>query len=850
MEEPNNSTFNCYPNCSYYYYFDENKTYHCTNVPACPVEYSKLIYGDRRCIKSCLEHKTNKYEYQDICYEKCPPDRSYNLNDTDYFCKITCPFEEPFEMVLEQICVSNCTIMERKDRLCRTNYRGNRSNDEVQDKVLANLQDDIIDTFDYHYVNENVSIILEEKNNTYEIITTNKKEDDSGTSDIILGKCETTLKNYYSIEPNEPLYILKLDAHREGMQNPKVIYIVYYPLNGYKLEQLDLTLCEGDGISLLFSANLTDDEDLYNKNSGYYNDVCYTYTSEDGTDMSLIDRQQEYADNNKSLCEEGCEFVKYHQDKEKAECSCNVKVTVPLVSEIKIDKDLLYKFVDIKKIMNFDVMKCYKLLLDTKGLIKNIGIYIFLPTLISFFVCLILFCKFEYDLLKKNVNEIVSAKETLKYLLENGKNLDDLNDNIKANHFQYDLDPLYMLKIKNMKLPKYLKDRNIQNKTNNKNEKIIKIKRKIKFKQLILRKDLHPYKSSNKELESKKETNENDNFKDKLSGININIQKENEIFPKINIDKISENEEKINSKNAPPSKQKRFIKNERNIQKQNNNQIRDISVRKNLMETSINQKDLEEKKNDDLDKIDHSNGNISNEEKENVKNILKYNNNELNSMDYKEALKHDHRSFFQFYFALLKAKHLLITIIETRDYNSRIIKIYLIFFNFASCYAINALFFDDDTMHKIYEDKGNYNILAQLPQIIYSTIISYFFDGLLNFLALSEDDIINLKQEKEMENISTKKNDVFRTLHIKFIIFFILSFLLLLLFWYYTTCFCAVYKNTQYHLLKDTLISFATSMGTPFAICFLPSIFRTIALKSKSKSHQFLYGLNKFIQFF
>ena len=86
----------------------------------------------------------------------------------------------------------------------------------------------------------------------------------------------------------------------------------------------------------------------------------------------------------------------------------------------------------------------------------------------------------------KNVNEIVSAKETLKYLLENGKNLDDLNDNIKANHFQYDLDPLYMLKIKNMKLPKYLKDKNIQNKTNNKNKKIIKIKRKIKFNRSVM----------------------------------------------------------------------------------------------------------------------------------------------------------------------------------------------------------------------------------------------------------------------------------------------------------------------------------------------------------------------------
>ena len=854
MDEPNNSTFNCYPNCSYYYYFDENKKYHCTTDPVCPEEYRKLIYNDRRCIKSCLEHKTNKYEYQNICYEKCPPDRSYNMNDTDYFCKITCPFERPFEMVKLQICVSNCTIMERKDKLCVTNYRGNRSNDEVQDKVLANLQEDIIDTFDYHYVNENVSIILEEIGNTYEILTTNKKEDESKTSDIIFGKCETTLKNFYSIDPNEPLYILKLDAYREGMQNPKVIYIVYYPLNEFKLEQLDLTLCEGDGISLLFSANLTDDEDLYNKNSGYYNDVCYTYTSDDGTDMSLLDRQQEYADNNKSLCEEGCEFVKYHADQEKAECSCNVKVNVPLVSEIKIDKDLLYNFVDIKKLMNFDVMKCYKLLLDTKGLIKNIGVYIFLPTLISFFICLILFFRMEYDLLKKNVNEIVEAKEIFKYLLETGKIDENLNNNIKVNYFHYDDDPVNLIKMKNMKLPKFLMDRNIINQTNinknNKNKIKIKIKRKIKSKQLVLRKDLVHFKKDIKEDEGNKGKNEIQNFSDKSSDINTNIQNENYVCKKINIDKTKESDKKRDSKNAPPLKDKRSIKNERNIITQRNEQIRDLSVRRNLMETGRNQNDLEEKKRNDLDMIHQNKSNISNEEKQKIKNILDYNHNELNSMDYIDALKYDHRSFFEFYFALLKSKHLLLTLIETRDYNSRIIKIYLIFFNFASCYAINALFFDDDTMHKIYEDKGNYNILAQLPQIIYSTIISSFFDGLLNFLALSEDDIINIKQEKEMENIGTKKDDVLRGLHIKFIIFFILSFLLLLLFWYYTTCFCAVYKNTQYHLLKDTLISFATSMGTPFIICFLPSIFRTVALKRKSKSHRFLYGLNKFIQFF
>jgi hypothetical protein len=132
--------------------------------------------------------------------------------------------------------------MERYYGLCRTNYKGNRSNDEVQDKVLANLEDDIIDTFDYRFLNENISIVLEEIDNTYEIVTTNKKESDPRTSDIQLGNCENTLKSYYEIPKEKPLYLLKLDAKREGMQNPKVEYLVFYPLyGGLKLEQLDLS---------------------------------------------------------------------------------------------------------------------------------------------------------------------------------------------------------------------------------------------------------------------------------------------------------------------------------------------------------------------------------------------------------------------------------------------------------------------------------------------------------------------------------------------------------------------------------------------------------------------------------
>ena len=61
---------------------------------------------------------------------------------------------------------------------------------------------------------------------------------------------------------------------------------------------------------------------------------------------------------------------------------------------------------------------------------------------------------------------------------------------------------------------------------------------------------------------------------------------------------------------------------------------------------------------------------------------------------------------------MLKSKHnFIFTFCYNEDYNPSIIKIDLFFIGLTMDYAVNALFFNDDTMHKIYEDKGKFNIL-------------------------------------------------------------------------------------------------------------------------------------------
>ena len=150
-------------------------------------------------------------------------------------------------------------------------------------------------------------------------------------------------------------------------------------------------------------------------------------------------------------------------------------------------------------------------------------------------------------------------------------------------------------------------------------------------------------------------------------------------------------------------------------------------------------------------------------------------------------------------------------------------------------------------MHKIYEDKGNYDLIYRIGQIIYSNIISISIEKLIKFLSLSENDILDLKN-RISKNLEIKYNKTIKCLKNKYIIFYNLSFFFLFIFWYYISCFCAVFINTQVILVKDTLICFGLSLVYPLLINLLPGTIRIPSLKSKSKNREILYKISKIIQ--
>ena len=766
-----NNYLNCYKNCTYYYYFDILGNYKCTINNSCPGEYNKLIIYNRECIKECELDEEYKYEFKNKCYSNCPRESKKSINN-NYYCEALCNEEKPFLIIETQECVEFCDINEIS-KSCLIRYIGEIYEESLQNILNENKEkimeikkaleikayDKILENFEKGFTSENFDI--SELENGNDVVTKaekmiitltttdNQKNDDKNdtSTKVDIGPCEDILRSIYNISLDKKLFMKKIDIVQEGMKIPKIEYDIYSKLNGTNLIKLNKSFCSNVKAELSIRIILTENIDKLNISSNYYNDICYTSTTGSGTDIILKDRKNEFINDNKAVCQDGCDFTKYDYNTFKATCSCDIKESPASFASMNINKEKLFEnFIDIKNIANINILKCYKILFSKKGIKGNIGFLIIIIIIILHFIFILFLYSKNLDTIKKMIKDIVFGITNW--------NL------IKADEI-----------VKNKK-PRKINTKKINIKNNDINH-IISNKAKIK--------------SGNKYINPPKKINR----RSKMIIIN-------KYFNYIN-----SNNSKYNFMN------KSIIQNSKN----------ELSQKQSIIQKTMK--------------------------------IMAYNDEELNQLSYELALKNDNRTYCQYYNSLIQTKHnLIFSFCYKNDYNSRIIKIDLFFINFILDFTLNALFFDDDTMHKIYEDKGKFDFLYQLPQILYSLIISSVLDTLLKLLALSEDYILDLKKDKSCKNLNRRYIYLYKKIKIILFSFCIISSIFLLLFWYYISMFCAIYKNTQIHLIKDTLISFGTSLLYPFVIYLLPGFFRIPALSNKNNKRECFYNLSKFLQMF
>ena len=710
----------------------------------------------------------------------------------------------------------------------------NLSNEEIK-YTYGELQSYLKETFN----GENT--IINTNNVKIQISKVDEQKNYQDLSNIDLGECEEKLKLKYCKSEEDSLIILKFDIVPENEKSTFVVYEIYDP---YTLSKIDLNECEESNVVMNIPIELDSEIEeiydllsksgynLFNDKNEFYNDICATYTTKNGTDILLYDRRMDIYQLtvNISLCQEGCEFSSYDLNTKKAKCICQKKTNINEInsldiSNLQFDKnEMLDRFKEVIDNSNFRVLKCYQLLLKFNLFIKNIGSIIMTILFILFLILLVIYKLLSSKKIHFFIKDIINYK----------------NDNIQKHKIKNIIDKK-LIKQKGHKKGKY----------KNKNEKKNK---------------------SNKSLKSEKKSNYNNNKNKSINNINSKKEppkKSNKHSFQKNLDTLANSKNVINKTNLGNNsnesdsnlkKKKRkapsIINNDKkeyriNIYKKYNNiKIKYANLDNNKNYENIKKRGKKLRKPKKTKKLDIyiSDKGINNQDNGQKLVINKLNDQEINSLEYEQAIELDKRTYFQYYLSLIKKKQLILfTFLPSNDYNLPSLKISLFLVSFSLYLTINAFFFNDDTMHKIYKDSGAYNILYQIPQILYSSITSSVINMILKTLSLSEKDILKIKQEKDVDNYFKKANQIEKCIKIKFIMFFIISILLMLFFWYYISCFCAVYTNTQTILFKDTLISFALSMLYPFGLNLLPGLFRIPSLRSEKKDKKCLYSFSQII---
>ena len=286
------------------------------------------------------------------------------------------------------------------------------------------------------------------------------------------------------------------------------------------------------------------------------------------------------------------------------------------------------------------------------------------------------------------------------------------------------------------------------------------------------------------------------------------------------------------------------------------NKSNDILINKNSSEMV-----LKKKEKLDYEKISKSNNtdmDVKKEKKKDKKEDLEIldpdllDNYEFNNLEYEQASEYDRRSFCRTYISVLMREELvLFTFFSCKDYNLLYVKIARFFMLACTSMAFNALFFFHKTMYKKQDIEENWTFVQKLPQLLFVLVANHVIEVYLCYLSMTDSAIYKIKSIAKKPNNGKEVIDIIDCMKTKLIIFFISTFILFLCFWYFISAFCAVYKNTQKIFIRDSALSFATSLIDPFLIFGLTTILRRISLSMCCrKKAGCLYKLSDLIPIF
>ena len=700
--------------------------------------------------------------------------------------------------------------------------------------------------------------VFNNSNFTVSIVPSNKIDPEEqikkGFSAFDLGNCTNVIKDHYNISKDENFIIMNIETkNNENQKNENNIgKNTKLEIYDYSGKELNLSICKDDIKIIKYigdvekidldSAKALSDKgiDVFNAADKFFNDICYLFDNPYGKDIVINDRRNDIYQNI-IFCQDGCTYNGINYDLKVVNCLCNsytlqkeeksIIYTKEESNEINFDS-ISKSFIENLFNFNFDIVKCYNLILNTKNLFRNIGflclLSMFILQVISFIIYLIKKTKpLKYFLLIFKINH-----HNDKILSENNKKNNNISKykKIKKIIRKFKVNPppkkgnlskkiSSETSVEKKKFIKNISNYNQDDKIHYKDDIIKESKEKRNKKNNL---NLLKHLGSNLKLKSNVFISNNYAPTINIKKVNYNIYNENKTKKGINLikdDEISNLESK--------DKLKRIIFSNED----NNHIIKDKKLYKIGMKQFKNIHKMET--------LTRKRSHYQIKNNINIGNIIKLSNtdSEIQDLDYEAAIIYDKRSYLRMYWGFLVDSQIILgTFCKDNNLDLFAIKVSFLVFTFQISFFLNAFFYTDEYISDAYHNDGVLDFFSGLPKSIYSLIATLIITNLLSMLSSSKNELIRLikriRQYNDYERIINKKLTKLRN---KLIIYFILVFLFSSFFLYYVSLFCIIYKFSQKYWFLGCLESFGADSLIALIICIFLALLRYISIKKHIK---------------
>ena len=236
--------------------------------------------------------KLGFYEFNNSCYENCPEETMIS-KIKKYHCDKICPKERLYEDMLTKECISNCSINDMFNQICKISHTNETDNIEVRKnlstKIIEEILEGNLDDLLMKIVNDKTDYIINEDYALHQITSLNNQEGKNNLSSIDFGQCEDILRAVYQIKDEEEIIIYKIENTIEGFNIPIIEYVLFTQ-NG--TINLNLSICNNVTAQYNIPTSINENEGYkYDPSSDFYNNECNKYSSDGNIDLTLYDRK-------------------------------------------------------------------------------------------------------------------------------------------------------------------------------------------------------------------------------------------------------------------------------------------------------------------------------------------------------------------------------------------------------------------------------------------------------------------------------------------------------------------------------------------------------------------------------